>query len=148
MSKRFNCHGVNIRDVSTVHKSFSKASGIPADEITPELVADWKRQTAEAMGPLAAMPGFCRLIPIDATYAGCWLGYKMRSLTTDKGERAFDDMRIENIIFNLGRNAVGNYKSSWKNAMTAWNGAKSASKSLSGGEKSASTSAKRAKTDE
>jgi hypothetical protein len=110
MSTTVNKHGVRIAKVSAAHKSFSKASCIPADDITPAVLEDWERQHAEATGGSAL---FARMIPIDLTYSGCWLGAKLRAAVND-GKRVFDEDAIRSLGVTHGRMCAGNWKDGWK----------------------------------
>jgi hypothetical protein len=112
MSKTVKKHGVRIAKVSAAHKSFSKASCIPADDITPAVLEDWQRQHAEATGGFSI---FADMIPIDLTYSGCWLGAKLRAVVNDNdGKRVFDEDAIRSIGLTHGRMCAGNWKDGWK----------------------------------
>lgn len=111
MSKTVNKHGVRIAQVSAVHKSFSKTSRIPADDITPAVLADWERQRAEATSGRFSLIG--NLIIKDVAYSGSWLTAKLRALRDANGERVLHDTAIKSITFTHGRMCFSNNKRCW-----------------------------------
>jgi len=60
MSNTVNRHGVAIECVSALHRSFSAASGIVADDVTPALVARIERARDDEA-------------PLDTIAPVCWL---------------------------------------------------------------------------
>ena len=98
MSTKINKHGVHISKVSSVYESFTKASCIPADDITPAMAADWARQRAES--------GMDGLVPIDLQNAGCWLTWKMRA-------SGFSEEQISASCQFVGRSAIGGFNTCW-----------------------------------
>lgn len=101
MSTKINKHGVHISKVSSVYESFTKASCIPADDITPAMAADWARQRAES--------GMDGLVPIDLQNAGCWLTWKMRA-------SEFSEEQISASCQFVGRSAIGGFNTCWSTA--------------------------------
>lgn len=121
MSKTVNKHGVRITQVSTVHKSFSKTSRIPADDITPAVLADWERQRVEAACKHFSLIG--NLFIKDVPYSGSWLTAKLRALRDANGERVLDDTAIKSITFTHGRMCFSNNKRCWEFAAKLYDAA-------------------------
>jgi hypothetical protein len=117
-----NKHGVHISLVSSVHTSFGKHSGIPSEGVTPDAVANWKRQRDSALGPLARV--FGDMMPLDVTYAGCWLAPRLRTIRKH-GKRVYTDEGIERLLQQLGRPAVNDGgRTAWRNAVAVWSQAR------------------------
>lgn len=108
-----NEHGVCIAELSSVHKRFGKASGVPQDVTRAECDA-WvvKARAAEAGIPAAVAAH----IPKDVGLSGCWLGARVRALQFADGTRAYSDEDIETLNFSLGRRALFHGKDAWKDA--------------------------------
>lgn len=111
MSK-INKHGVNISDVSSIHKSFTKTSGIPADEITPAMAASWEKQRIEALGQEYSF--LVGMLPKDIGHAGCWLSEKLRTIVDENGNRVVTEEQVRQMGEILGRMCFGKTKDCWK----------------------------------
>lgn len=112
MSKTVNKNGVRISQISSVHKSFTKSSGIPADEITQALAARWQAQHDEAIG--YEFKFLASVIPLDVTTSGSWLAEKMRAERNDDNTPIFssEDIKERGILHGLA--CFGHFRDCWK----------------------------------
>lgn len=121
MSKTVNKNGVRISQISSIHKAFTKSSGIPADEITRALAADWKAQRDEAMG--YEFQFLASVIPLDLTTSGCWLAAKLKAERNADGTPMFSAEYIKELGTLHGRACVGHTRECWKIATKIYQGA-------------------------
>jgi len=75
------------------------------NDITKEDVKNWKKAHNEAtLGGI--MP-----VPVDVTYAGCYIGEKLRK------DKLLSRDEIDDLLFALGRHSFMDIKNTWKRAM-------------------------------
>jgi hypothetical protein len=146
-AQKVSTHGVRIDEVSSVHASFTKASGIPADDLTRSVVTQLRKKHDDALkqdpifGSMASMPGemgkrmrkmaeaMNARIPLDGTFAGLWLTSRLDAIRAAHialkfpGDAPYPTAELDQIQFDLGRLSACNPKQCWPEAAKMWRNA-------------------------
>jgi len=104
-SRKTNAYGVSIGDISSLHRSFSKAASIPND-ITPTDVTEWKKRIDALVMPSVLK----NHISFDLLYSNYWLYDRLCALKT------YSDERIKHITDDHAHRASLESTSAWQYA--------------------------------